>query len=621
MKIIQLHIDYVEYEPIKPESAIYEKAEKKTYRVDEALLLLTCVEKNDDKRIAEKAIEDSADFMKKLGVTKLVIYPYAHLSTELAAPINAVEILKAMKKKAESLGIDVHAAPFGWNKRLIIAVKGHPLAEQLRTYSVESLAAKTPEEVPEALLMEEKLQSYWYILTPEGEMIPVEEFDFKGHENLKAFARYEMQKSRAVIEQPPHVSLMKKLEIADHEPASDPGNIRWYPKGRLIKSLLERYVTQKVIDYGGIEVETPIMYDMSHPSLKRYLHKFPARQYIIQSENKRYFLRFAACFGQFLIAKDMQLSYRHLPIWLYELTRYSFRREKSGELVGLKRLRAFTMPDVHALCRDLEQAKEEMKKRLKLSIEVMEGIGFSKDDLEMAIRFTKDFYEKNKDFIFELVKMFGKPVLAEMWSERYFYFILKWEFNFVDCQRKAAALSTDQIDVENAKYYEITYINENGEHEYPIILHCSPSGAIERVIYALLEKAHMVKEKGGKPMLPTWLSSTQVRIIPVKSIYLSDSVKLMEELEKHEIRVDVDDREETVDKRIREAETEWIPYVIVYGEREKESGLLSVRIRETGKVEQMRIEELVSRIRRETINRPFKKLPLPKFLSKRPLFR
>ncbi len=619
MRVLQLHVDYVEYEPIRPESAIYEEAEKKAHRIEEALLLLTCIEKGDDADLAREAVREAADLMKRLRIPRLVIYPYAHLSMNLAPPGEALPILKAMREEAKSLGLEVHSAPFGWNKRLIISVKGHPLAEQLRSYEATSM--RKAEEVPQALLMEEKLESFWYILTPEGDMIPVEDFDFKGHENLEAFARYEIQKSRAVLEQPPHVSLMKRLEIADYEPASDPGNLRWYAKGRLIKSLLEQYVTEKVIEYGGVEVETPIMYDMSHPSLKKYLHKFPARQYVIPTEDKRYFLRFAACFGQFLIAKDMSLSYRNLPLRLYELTRYSFRREKSGELVGLKRLRAFTMPDVHAICRDLEQAKEEMRRRLKLSLEVMEGIGLTRDDLEMAIRFTKDFYDQNREFIFELVRAFGKPVLAEMWSERYFYFILKWEFNFVDCQRKAAALSTDQIDVENAKSYGITYVNEEGERVYPIILHCSPSGAIERVIYALLEKAYMMMERGEKPMFPTWLSPTQVRLIPVRPEYLEDCLKLLDELEKAKVRADVDDRDETLDKRIRDAETEWIPYIVVYGERERESGLLSVRVRRSGKVEKMSLDQLTARIKGETEGKPFKRLPLPKLLSRRASFR
>ena len=617
MKVLQLHVDYVEYEPIQPEAKIYEETERKKYRVEDALLLLTCVEEDDDPSIAQRVVKDVIEFMEKLRIDRLVIYPYAHLSVKLAPPSKAIEVLKRIGEEAERRGIKIHRAPFGWNKRLIIAVKGHPLAEQLRSYGPE---AKAEEEVPKALLAEEKIKSYWYILTPDGEMIPVDEYDFRGRRGLELLTRYEIAKSRAVLEQPPHVALMRRLKIADYEPGSDPGNMRWLAKGRLIKSLLEEFVTQKVIEYGGIEVETPIMYDMSHPSLERYLHRFPARQYVIRSDRKRYFLRFAACFGQFLIAKDMQLSYRHLPFWLYELTRYSFRREKSGELAGLRRLRAFTMPDAHAFCRDLEQAKSEMRRRLRLCMELMEGVGLTKEDLEMAIRFTRDFYEKNKEFIFELVRDFGKPVLAEMWDERFFYFILKWEFNFIDAQEKAAALSTDQIDVENARHYGITYVDEDGSEKYPIILHCSPSGAIERIIYALLEKAYMRIQRGEKPMLPTWLSPTQVRIIPVSGKYLNDSIKLMEYLEGNRIRVDVDDREESVEKRIMEAETEWIPYIVVFGKREKESGRLSVRIRADGRVVEMRAEELVKRICEEVEGKPFKPIPLPKLLSRRPIF-
>src|ERR671929_2273217 len=167
-----------------------------------------------------------------------------------------------------------------------------------------------------------------------------------------------MIKKRTVDEQPPHVRLMKKLAIADYEPASDVGNMRYYPKGRLMKSLIEQYVTRRVMEYGGIEVETPIMYDTKHPSLQSYFNRFPARQYSITSDNKQLFLRFAACFGQFLMAKDFNISYKQLPLKLYELTRYSFRREKSGELVGLRRLREFTMPDCHAMRKHLRPSKE-----------------------------------------------------------------------------------------------------------------------------------------------------------------------------------------------------------------------------------------------------------------------
>jgi threonyl-tRNA synthetase len=620
MRILQLHSNFIEYKPIQKEIEMAEEAEKKEIRLEEIVVMFTAVEEGDDLTVARKAIEEAQVFLEKLGANRILIYPYAHLSNRLAKPIEALKVIKAMEAYAKERGIETYRAPFGWNKQFTISIKGHPLAEQSRVILPAEIEEKKEEKVSEAVKAEEKLESSWYILQPNGELTPVEDFNFKGYENLEKFAEYEISKVRASQQMPPHVSLMKRLEIADYELGSDPGNIRWYPKGRLIKSLLEQLVTAKMVEYGAMEVETPVMYDFHHPSLADYLNRFPARQYLLKSEDKELFLRFAACFGQFLMLHDTQFSYRHMPLRVYELTRYSFRREKSGEVVGLRRLRAFTMPDCHAFCKDLEQAKQEFITRFKLSIQVLEEIGLSRSDYEAAIRFTKDFYEENKDFIALLAKIFGKPLLAEMWKERFFYFRLKWDFNFVDNQDKAAALSTDQIDVENAKRYDITYVDDKGEKNYPLILHCSPSGAIERCIYALLEKAFKEQQSGKPPMLPLWLSPTQVRIIPMSSDYLEHAEKIAKTINEHNIRVDVDDRALTLQKRVREAEMEWIPYIIVIGQKEVQSAILPVRDRKAGAIRRMKLEELISEIESIIKGKPFKQLPLPIYLSKRPQF-
>ncbi|MEM3695940.1 MAG: threonine--tRNA ligase [Candidatus Bathyarchaeia archaeon] len=620
MRILQLHSNYIEYMPIQKEIEMAEKAEKKPVRLEEIVVLFTAVEENDDSTVAGKAVDEVYAFLEKLKVNRILIYPYAHLSNKLAKPPEALKIIKAMEENAKKRGLEVFRAPFGWNKQFTISIKGHPLAEQSRVILPAEVREEKEEKVSEAVKAEEKLESFWYVLQPDGKMVPVEDFNFKGYENLEKFADYEIHKVRASQQMPPHVPLMKRLEIADYESGSDPGNIRWYPKGRLIKSLLEQFVTAKMVEYGAMEVETPVMYDFHHPSLADYMNRFPARQYLLKSEDKELFLRFAACFGQFLMVHDSQFSYKHMPLKVYELTRYSFRREKSGEVVGLRRLRAFTMPDCHAFCEDLEQAKKEFITRFKLSMEILEEIGLSKNDYEAALRFTQDFYEENKEFIAELAKIFGKPFLVEMWKERFFYFRLKWDFNYVDNQNKAAALSTDQIDVENAKRYDITYVDEKGEKRHPLILHCSPSGAIERCIYALLEKAYKEQQTGKPPMLPLWLSPTQVRIIPLSEKYMDFSEELAKKMEENCIRVDIDDRTLTLQKRVREAEMEWIPYIVVVGQKEAESNILAVRDRKAEKIRKMKIEELISEVKEITQNKPFKPLPLPKHLSKRPQF-
>lgn len=615
MRILQLHCDSIEYTPTKKEIRWAEEIDPQTRRIEEVVVAFVAVEEGDDSDVAKKAIGEIKSGMSKVGCKKLLLYPYAHLSSNLASPTLAFNLLKEMESLASEY--EVSRAPFGWTKSYNVKVKGHPLAESSKAIT-KGEHDHEEEHTSEALKSESKIRSFWHIMTPDGMLHDIDKFNFSKHKKLEVLAKYESAKKRSVDEPPPHVKLMKKMAIADYEPASDSGNMRFYPNGRLIKSLLERFVTDEVKNYGGLEVETPIMYDSHHPSMESYFNRFPARQYNINSEGKQLFLRFAACFGQFLMANDFQISYKNLPMKLYELTRYSFRREQSGELVGLRRLRAFTMPDCHAFCANIPQAVEEIRKRFDLSRFVLNEIGIDDSDYEMAIRFTEDFYNENKAVIEELVKKINKPVLVEMWKERFFYFVLKWEFNYVDSMGKASALATDQIDVENGQRYNIKYFDENNEPHHPIILHNSPSGAIERVIYALLEKAALDQKEGRKAQISLWLAPTQVRVIPLKEEHLKYCEDLTEKLGKNDIRVDIDDRNETVGKRIREAETDWIRYSLVIGDKELNQANLSVRDRKTGDVKEISFDEFVKEIKEQTANKPFTKLNLSRYLSKRP---
>jgi threonyl-tRNA synthetase len=643
MRILQLHAEFFEYEPIAreiEEKYADENVSGAKVKLQDLVVTLVAIEEGDDHAVAKSATQDIKRYMQGIKNNKLLIYPYSHLSSNLAPPQQALEILNLMTEETLKENIEVNRAPFGWTKSFSVKVKAHPLAENFRSYDKSSITRHTGKDdesllkmkmtqnsdtsISSALRAEESLQSRWFVLEPDGRMVPVNDYKYTDKQNnLKSLVSYEISKRRAVDEIPPHVKLMRRLGIADYEPASDTGNMRFYPKGRLIKSLIEQYVTRKVMDYGGLEIETPIMYDSKHPSLESYFNRFPARQYSIATDNeKQYFLRFAACFGQFLMAKDFLISYKNLPLRLYELTRYSFRREKTGEVVGLRRLRAFSMPDCHAFCRNMNEAESEFMTRFDLSITVLNELGIStSDDIEMAIRFTEAYYQENKDMIIRLVRKFGRPVLVEMWKERFFYFILKWEFNFIDNLGKASALSTDQIDIENGKRYNITFVDEDGTRKFPVILHNSPSGAIERVIYALLEKAAKYTKTGGKPVLPLWLSPTQLRLISVNSNHINFCKELADTLMKRYIRVDLDDRDESVGKKIRDAEMEWIHYIVVIGDTEIGEAEFPVRDRLNPRERKiMSMDELANEITTKTTDKPYLPLNLPMLLSKRPQF-
>jgi len=618
MRLLFIHSDHLEYEARSPVGDLAEPIEgDKAHAYDECLVVFITVESEDEDHgqgLVERVADEITGVMGHVDAPRVVLYPWAHLSSDLAPAHVAVPLLKDIELELLARDVITDRAAFGWYKSFTINCKGHPLAELARHISFEQ---KGEVGVSKAVLDEEKVRSTWHILTPEGEMFEAEGFDFSGHGDLEAFVAYETKKDRTSKGEPAHIGLMQRHELVDYEPGSDQGNLRWYPKGKLMKILLEHLIRDLCHRAGAMEMETPQMYDYEHPSLKKYMERFPARQYIVISDKKRYFLRFAACFGQFLTATGMNISYRNLPLRLFEITRQSFRREKSGEVMGLRRLRSFTMPDLHTMCADIPQAKEEFFNQFELSREWMRSLDVP---YETAYRAQTQFFHEHRDWYARMVRTLGRPVLLELFDERYAYFITKFEFNVVDTQGKAAAISTVQIDVENSELYGIEYTAADGSRRNPIILHTSVSGATERCLYAILERQARRMERGEKGEFPLWLAPTQVRFVPVSEPYVEACLEMAAELD-GVVRADVDDRDEKVGKKIRGAETEWVPMTIVYGEKEAASGgLLPVRFR-SGETRDMTVQELRLFLEEELEGYPFEPVPLPVRVSMRPGFR
>jgi threonyl-tRNA synthetase len=621
MRILLIHADRFSFHVTGETSVAMPGELQKASRegeVAECLVVFIAAEKGDDAdvdSVVNQVIEEVLSLADQVGTDHLVVYPYAHLSSTLSSPRVAVRLLDETCRQLQSRdSLNVLRAPFGYYKSFEISCKGHPLSELAKTITPGKLAkADAQAEESEALKAEKALKSEWAIMTPNGEQVSAEDSSFATRPNLERLYAYEKSGTRVSDQAPPHIELMRRMELVDYEPGADPGNFRWYPKGQLMKRLAETYVSGLVIDHGGMQVETPIMYDYQHPKLNLYLQRFPARQYVLLSGQKEYFLRFAACFGQYLIQHDMQISYHHLPSKLYELTHYAFRREQSGELAGLKRLRTFTMPDLHTLVKDVDQAKEEFLHQTDLAIECMEGFGL---DYEVAIRFVRDFADQDRSFVENLASRCGRPALMELWDERFFYFVAKLEFNFIDALDKAACLSTVQIDVENTERFDITYVDKKGEKQHPLLLHASISGSIDRVLYAILETQAMRMTKGQKPAFPFWLAPIQLRLIPVSEKF---DGPCKEVLEKVPYRIDYDDRDITMGRKIRDAEREWIPYILVLGAKEVADQCLNVRTRD-GAQRKMTLPELLAEIEPQMVEKPFLGLPLPHTLSQRPIF-
>jgi threonyl-tRNA synthetase len=587
-------------------------------RLEEVLVAFTAVEQPDEtdvSSVVEQAAAQIRATADKVGAARVMVYPYAHLSADLAKPRVAADVLdRVTELLREQSGPEIHRAPFGYYKSYDIACKGHPLSELAMTIVPGGEGRKESDGAEsKALAAERQLKSEWRVYQPDGTYVPADEFDLKKNKGLKDLYAYEREGSRVAEDAPPHIKLMREQELVDYEPASDTGNLRWYPKGLTIKRLLEQRVTEMVVDYGAMEVETPIMYDYGHPALSKYLHRFPARQYVVKSEDKEYFLRFAACFGQYMIQHDMVASHHDLPVRLYELTHFSFRREQGGEVAGLRRLRSFTMPDMHSLVRDMDMAKREFIAQVALCLRWLDDIGL---ECVPAIRFVRSWLDEHPTFINELMAAIGRPALVEVWDERFFYFVAKFEMNFVDTAKKAACLSTVQIDVENTERFDINYTAEDSSKQHPLLMHTSVSGSLDRNVYAMLENQAMRLARGEKAHWPVWLAPTQVRLVPVSDAHVEGAMRLAERLP---FRVDVDDRDIKMGKKVRAAEREWIPYIIVVGERELDGGDLTVRQR-LGEQLTMSLADFENLLTTETAGKPRRMLNTPRALSKRPIF-
>ena len=604
MRILLIHSDYLNYN-VKNKTPVAEEIEdaKKQGAFDESLVVFTAVEKDDENNpqgIVKNLVKEVIKTNDQVKAENIVLYPYAHLSSSLSSPKVAVQVLKDAEETLIGEGLNVKRVPFGWYKAFEISCKGHPLSELSRTITAEE---EDEEEV-------EKKPSSWSILDGD-KLIDIDDFKFE-NDQLEKLVSYELGTGASDAGEPPHVKLMREKELCDYESASDVGNLKWFPKGRLVRDLLADYVYNLVVDQGAMPIETPIFYDLDNEAINVHAAKFGERQYRTDTK-KNLMLRFACCFGAFRVMADPFITWKNLPAKLYELSTYSFRFEKKGEVVGLKRLRAFTMPDFHSFCADMDSTLEEFSKQTDMCIQT----GLDLDvNYEIIFRATKDFYDENKEWMYSIGKKIGKPVLLEILPERKHYWSCKIDFAAIDYLGRPIENPTVQIDVESGKRFDITYLGEDGKEHYPTILHCSPTGSIERVICSLLEKTAIeIDEKA--PMLPTWLSPIEVRIITVGEDHKDFANELYDKINAENIRVDVDDRDESVGKKIRNAATEWIPYIFVVGDNEKESGVFSVTVRETGEKVDMTVDELIKEILDKTKGMPYRGLPLPKDISTR----
>lgn len=548
MRILQLHSDYIEYEPVKKEIPNAEEAEKKTNKLEDVVVLFTCVEAGDNGDIARQAIDEIKEFLENLKANRVLLYPYAHLSPNLANPKVALNVMKEMEKYSNELGIETFRAPFGWCKRFTIAVKGHPLAEQSREISSDVGAS-----------MEKK----------KGKP--------KKERTLKQKKAVMFRQSRITDEKLPendHRVLGQQLDLYSFHDAA-PGMPFFHNKGMILINELLKFWKEEHRKAGYLEVRTPMILNKDLWEISGHWDKFRENMYFTKIDEQDFAVKPMNCPGGLLIFKNKVRSYRDLPMRVAELG-LVHRHELSGVLSGLFRVRMFTQDDAHIFMTE-KQIKDEVMGVIKLTDNFYKTFGFD-FHIELSTRPEKSI---GTDEQWETAESALKAVLE---SENIKYKLNpgdgafygpKIDFHIKDAMGRTWQCGTIQLDMTMTEQFDLNYIGEDNKPHRVVMIHRTIMGSLERFMGVLVE--HF----SGK--FPVWLAPVQVAVIPISAKNNKYAKQVAGKLKQKGIRVDTDLSDNTMDYKIREAQLQKIPYMIVVGDKEEKGKNISVRSRD-GKV-------------------------------------
>jgi len=425
-------------------------------------------------------------------------------------------------------------------------------------------------------------------------------------ENKKELAEYQAKMKEA--EKRDHRKLGKELELFLTNPLVGQGLILWQPKGALLWRIMEDFWYEEHLKAGYELVRTPHIgnrklweksghwgfYNESmYPPLEIGQSLEDVQKGKKVTAKEECLLKPMNCPFHIVIYNSKPHSYRELPIrWAESATVY--RYEKSGELSGLTRVRGFTQDDAHIICTK-EQAEEELKKVLDFIIFIFKSFGFNEYKVYLSVRDsgTKKYAgsDENWDFTEKVLEKVAQEKNLDIEKDigGAVFYGPKLDFKIKDCLGREWQCSTLQYDFNLPEKFDMTYINEKGEKERPFMLHRALFGSFERFIGILIE------HYAGA--FPVWLSPVQVKILPVSSEkHLDYAKKVHSLLLKNSIRAEIDSNNETIGKKIREAEKQKTPYILVVGDKESESDSVAVRSRGSRNIEDMKIEKFVEKI-------------------------
>ena len=557
MRILQLDVKSIDYELIAPEASEYEKSDEKSAHIDNALVLLTTIEKGDNSEVAKKAIKDALAFAKKQKLEKLVLYPFAHLGDNLEEPKKAMEIFKDMRAIIDGSGVEGVYAPFGWNKKWRIEIKGHPLAEQSKHYGMK------------------------------GE-------EHKGEKRRKLDLSIVKKSDWVGLPEADHRSIGESMDLYSYQEVS-PSMVYWHPHGLIIYRELKNFIREIEALYDYNEISTPALANVALWHVSGHIDYYRENMFIVDENGEELGLKPMNCPSTILIYKSRRWSYKELPFRSAIFDKL-YRREVSGALSGLFRVQELTQDDGHIFVSKekvgseistmLEFVKKVygvfgLKYHAKLSTMPDEHLGDVElwEDAQNAIRSA---LEKNS-LEYEVKEKEGA------------FYGPKIDFDIEDSQGRLWQCATIQVDYQLPMRFGITYTGEDGKEHTPVIIHRAVLGSIERFT------AIMVEHYGGK--LPLWLSPVQVRVISLSESSNAYAESVYKRLKESKLRAEIDISDKKLEKKIREAQLARTPYMVIVGPKEQEKNTVSIRMRSGKQENGLALEAVIDSMKKEVEQR------------------
>jgi threonyl-tRNA synthetase len=568
MKILLLHVDYIKFKPLKKALKNVEalsEEEKEQKSVEEALVVLTAVEKQDKdvKKVVEKLVENVKDVAKQVNAKTIVVYPYAHLSSSLANPETATRVLNEAENELKK-DFNVVKAPFGYYKEFELKVKGHPLSELSREIQVEG-TGKTEEEV----------------------------YDYK--RLLNEISKTKLDSSK--LKDNDHRIIGQQMDLFSFSETA-PGMVFWHNNGLIIRNELINFWRDIHKKAGYQEISTPQILDKRLWQISGHWEKYRDNIFLTDYEKRQFAVKPMNCPGGMLVYKNKPKSYKEFPLKVAELG-IVHRQELSGVLGGLFRVIQFTQDDAHIFCSNEKQAEEEIEKIMELEDFIYSKFGF-KYRVELSTRPEKrigsdKIWDKSEKILESVLKK--KKMAYKLNKGEGAFYGPKIDFHLKDSLGREWQCGTIQLDFSMPERFELEYMDKDNTRKRPIMLHRTVYGSLERFIGVLIEHLN------GR--FPTWLAPVQVRILSFTDRNLDYAKKIIKKLgeEIPSLRIDADFRQTTVPAKVKDAEIMRVPYIIVIGDKEEKEKKLAVRIKGNSKIETISPDKFVDRIKEEIADR------------------